>query len=90
MCGSVPVAATSNGRRPHQCDGCREKYAEAHRLAAETYRDRRKARGECVQCGTKVTQKSPRTGELYVRCAPCTTRMNQAGRAKRLRVAAVA
>ena len=30
---------------------------------------RRRSQGLCVVCGTKVTQKNPRTGKLYRLCA---------------------
>lgn len=71
VCGRpVPVNLTT-GRRPWECDICKKNYAEHHRNAVNTYRARRRARGECVQCGRAVTTKNPRTGLPTTRCTPC-------------------
>lgn len=70
-CG-LPVGFNPRtGRRPYYCDECDKTRRASHQMAAVTWRDRRKARGECVQCGHAVTTKNPKTGLPTARCTGC-------------------
>lgn len=65
-------ALCGNPSLSYYCGPCKTRYAESHRMAVDTYRDRRRALGKCIQCGHEVTHLSPRTGLPSVRCAPCS------------------